>query len=97
VRLEPFTFISTHCYDYTTAHIGDTFHRIGEPVDPMPGFEPAKAMVSFGIPFTTDILHLVLACPQVYAGVFPIDTNDFSKLEESIKRASTTFLGDQRR
>lgn len=27
------------------AHIGDTFYRVGAPVDPMPGFKPAKAMV----------------------------------------------------
>lgn len=49
-----------------TAHIGDTLHRVGEPVEPMPGFKPAKAMV--------------------YAGIYPIDSNDFPKLEESIKR-----------
>ena len=28
-----------------SAHVGDTFHRVGHPVDPMPGFKPAKAMV----------------------------------------------------
>lgn len=28
-----------------TAHIGDTFYRVGHPVEPMPGFKPAKAMV----------------------------------------------------
>lgn len=27
------------------AHIGDTLHRVGEPVPPMPGFKPSKAMV----------------------------------------------------
>lgn len=30
--------------DIFTAHIGDTFYRVGHPVDPMPGFKPAKAM-----------------------------------------------------
>lgn len=33
---------------------------------------------------------------QVYAGVFPVDSSDFSKLEESIKRVSfpCTMLGN---
>ena len=31
------------------AHIGDTLHRVGAPVDPMPGFRPAKAMVFAGV------------------------------------------------
>ncbi|KAK7054639.1 Translation factor guf1 mitochondrial [Paramarasmius palmivorus] len=52
------------------AHIGDTLHRVGEPVDPMPGFKPSKAMV--------------------YAGVFPINSSDFPKMEESIKRLTLT-------
>ena len=30
---------------------------------------------------------------QVYAGVFPVDSNDFPKLEESIKRVSLTDIG----
>ncbi|KAF5373944.1 hypothetical protein D9758_000732 [Tetrapyrgos nigripes] len=52
------------------AHIGDTLHRVGEPVEPMPGFKPSKAMV--------------------FAGIFPIDSSDFPKLEESIKRLTLT-------
>lgn len=28
-----------------SAHIGDTLHRVGAPVDAMPGFKPSKAMV----------------------------------------------------
>lgn len=31
------------------AHIGDTFHRVGQQVEPMPGFKPAKAMVGDSI------------------------------------------------
>ena len=43
--------VSTRIYrsHFITAHIGDTLHRIGEPVDPIPGFKPAKAMVGVGI------------------------------------------------
>ncbi|RKP25914.1 hypothetical protein SYNPS1DRAFT_32872 [Syncephalis pseudoplumigaleata] len=48
------------------AHIGDTFYRLKQPVDPLPGFEPAKSMV--------------------FAGVYPVDTDDFSQLEESITK-----------
>ncbi|RIB18941.1 P-loop containing nucleoside triphosphate hydrolase protein, partial [Gigaspora rosea] len=50
----------------TEAHIGDTFYHIKSPVDPLPGFEPAK--------------------PMVFAGIFPIDTNEFNKLDESIAK-----------
>jgi translation elongation factor EF-4 len=32
---------------FFSAHIGDTIHRVGEVVEPMAGFQPAKAMVSF--------------------------------------------------
>ncbi|KAI0306413.1 GTP-binding protein lepa [Multifurca ochricompacta] len=52
------------------AHIGDTLHRVGEVVEPLPGFQPAKAMV--------------------YAGIYPVQSNDFPKLEESIKRLVLT-------
>ena len=27
------------------AHVGDTLYRVGYPVESMPGFQPAKAMV----------------------------------------------------
>ncbi|KAI8982841.1 GTP-binding protein lepa [Trametes punicea] len=63
-------FVACSMKESSEAHIGDTFHRVGQPVEPMPGFKPAKAMV--------------------YAGVYPVDSNDFLKLEESIKRLSLT-------
>lgn len=31
------------------AHIGDTFQRTTEPVEPLPGFQPAKPMVFAGV------------------------------------------------
>jgi translation elongation factor EF-4 len=84
--------VSTHIYrsHSITAHIGDTLHRIGEPVDPIPGFKPAKAMVGVGI-IINGVFSKRLLCLQVYAGVFPVDTNDFLKLEESIKRVCNPF------
>ncbi|CDO76442.1 hypothetical protein BN946_scf184781.g19 [Trametes cinnabarina] len=63
-------FVACSMKESSEAHIGDTFYRVGQPVDPMPGFKPAKAMV--------------------YAGVYPVDSNDFLKLEESIRRLSLT-------
>ncbi|KIJ69083.1 hypothetical protein HYDPIDRAFT_36176 [Hydnomerulius pinastri MD-312] len=63
-------YIACNMKESSEAHVGDTLHRVGVPVDPMPGFQPAKAMV--------------------YAGIFPVDTNDFIKLEESIKRLTLT-------
>lgn len=32
---------------------------------------------------------------QVYAGVYPVDSNDFPKLEESIKRVCRSSLGGE--
>ncbi|KAF8891221.1 translation factor GUF1, mitochondrial [Infundibulicybe gibba] len=63
-------YIACNMKESAEAHIGDTLYRVGEPVDPMPGFKPSKAMV--------------------YAGVFPVDSSDFPKLEESIKRLTLT-------
>ncbi|KDQ60905.1 hypothetical protein JAAARDRAFT_709214 [Jaapia argillacea MUCL 33604] len=63
-------YVTCNMKESSEAHIGDTLHRVGELVDPMPGFKPSKAMV--------------------YAGVFPVDSNDFPKLEESIKRLTLT-------
>ncbi|CCM04403.1 uncharacterized protein FIBRA_06580 [Fibroporia radiculosa] len=63
-------FIACNMKESSEAHVGDTLHRVGETVEPMPGFKLAKAMV--------------------YAGIYPIDSNDFPKLEESIKRLTLT-------
>ncbi|KAE9394104.1 translation factor GUF1, mitochondrial [Gymnopus androsaceus JB14] len=63
-------YIACNMKESSEAHIGDTLHRVGIPVPPMPGFKPSKAMV--------------------YAGVYPVDSSDFPKLEESIKRLTLT-------
>ncbi|KAF9227814.1 GTP-binding protein lepa [Gyrodon lividus] len=63
-------YIACNMKESSEAHVGDTLHRVGILVVPMPGFQPAKAMV--------------------YAGIFPVDTNDFIKLEESIRRLTLT-------
>ncbi|THH27043.1 hypothetical protein EUX98_g7145 [Antrodiella citrinella] len=63
-------YITCNMKESSEARIGDTLHRVGFPVEPMPGFKPAKAMV--------------------YAGIFPVDSNDFIKLEESVKRLALT-------
>ncbi|KAJ1982617.1 Translation factor guf1 mitochondrial [Dimargaris cristalligena] len=48
------------------AFVGDTFFRHRHPVDPLPGFIPAKSMV--------------------FSGIFPVDPNDYSRLDESIEK-----------
>jgi len=63
-------YIACNMRQSSEAHIGDTLHRVGDPVEPMPGFQPAKAMV--------------------FAGIYPVESNDFPKLEESIKRLTLT-------
>ena len=64
--------------------MGDTLHKVGEPVAPLPGLAPSKAMV-WQISLDQSLL-LTPPIRQVYAGIFPIDANDFPKLEESIKK-----------
>ncbi|KAF8512280.1 P-loop containing nucleoside triphosphate hydrolase protein [Gautieria morchelliformis] len=63
-------YIACNMKQHSEAHIGDTLHRVGESVEPLPGFTPTKAMV--------------------FAGVYPVDSNDFPKLEESIQRLTLT-------
>ncbi|KAG7092701.1 Translation factor guf1 mitochondrial, variant 2 [Marasmius oreades] len=63
-------YIACNMKESSEAHIGDTLHRVGDAVEPMPGFKSSKAMV--------------------FAGVFPVNSNDFPKLEESIKRLTLT-------
>ncbi|KAF9052993.1 translation factor GUF1, mitochondrial [Panaeolus papilionaceus] len=63
-------YIACNMKESSEAHIGDTIHRVGEVVEPMAGFQPAKAMV--------------------FAGVYPIESSDFPKLEESINRLTLT-------
>ncbi|EPT04080.1 hypothetical protein FOMPIDRAFT_1141571 [Fomitopsis schrenkii] len=63
-------YIACNMKESSEAHVGDTLHHVGEKVESMPGFKPAKAMV--------------------YAGVYPMDSNDFNKLEESIRRLTLT-------
>ncbi|KAF8510987.1 P-loop containing nucleoside triphosphate hydrolase protein [Hysterangium stoloniferum] len=63
-------YVACNMKQHAEAHIGDTFHRVGETVEPLPGFTPTKAMV--------------------FAGVYPVDSSDFPKLEESIQRLTLT-------
>jgi GTP-binding protein LepA len=66
-----------------SAHIGDTICHADKLVDALPGFKPMKAMVRASP--SHDHTQLIV---QVYAGVFPVDSGDFSKLEEAIERVS---------
>ncbi|PPQ99995.1 hypothetical protein CVT26_009277 [Gymnopilus dilepis] len=42
-------YIACNMKQSSEAHIGDTLHRVGEVVEPMAGFQPAKAMVFAGV------------------------------------------------
>ncbi|KAF8912048.1 translation factor GUF1, mitochondrial [Gymnopilus junonius] len=42
-------YIACNMKQSSEAHIGDTLHRVGEAVEPMTGFQPAKAMVFAGV------------------------------------------------
>ena len=57
----------------------------------MPGFKPAKAMVR---ELAESFIRCTAGSPassQVYAGIYPVDSNDFPKLEESIRRVRGTL------
>lgn len=71
-----------------TAHIGDTICHADKLVEALPGFKPMKAMVSFLVLRPPSLVGRRQADSQVYAGVFPVDSGDFSKLEEAIARVS---------
>ncbi|TEB26571.1 translation factor GUF1, mitochondrial [Coprinellus micaceus] len=42
-------FVACNMKQSSEAHIGDTLHRVGSPVEPLAGFQPAKAMVFAGV------------------------------------------------
>jgi len=44
------------------ARIGDTFYKVGQRVDPQPGFLPSK--------------------PMLFAGVYPLDPDEYGLLEK---------------
>lgn len=48
------------------ARVGDTLMAFKKPVEPFPGFKPAK--------------------PMVFAGIFPIDNDDFDELSDAIEK-----------
>lgn len=48
------------------ARIGDTLYHTKKPVEPLPGFKPAK--------------------PMVFAGIYPIDSEDFESLRDAIEK-----------
>ena len=54
-------------------------------MEPLSGFQPAKAMVILVYSCFPDPRITLF---KVFAGIFPIESNDFPKLEESINRVS---------
>lgn len=48
------------------ARVGDTIFNPKEPIQPFPGFKPAK--------------------PMVFAGIYPVESNDFNDLQEAIEK-----------
>jgi elongation factor 4 len=48
------------------ARVGDTIYREKKPVNPFPGFKPAK--------------------PMVFAGIYPVDNDDFNALNDAIEK-----------
>ncbi|EDR41019.1 GTP-binding protein [Dictyostelium discoideum AX4] len=52
------------------ARVGDTFYMKDFPVEPLPGFQPAKQMV--------------------FAGIYPVDSLDYTQLRESFEKLMLT-------
>jgi len=59
-------YLITGMKSLTEARVGDTIHLKGKPVEPFPGFKPAK--------------------PMVFAGIYPVDAEDFEPLREAIEK-----------
>lgn len=52
------------------ARVGDTVYHAKKPVEPFPGFKPAK--------------------PMVFASIFPVDSEDFEALRDSVEKLMLT-------
>ena len=62
----------------------------------MPGFQQAKAMVSFSnLKLKASLIKFSIN-DQVFAGVYPVDSNDFTKLEESVRRVRLCLILSRR-
>ena len=59
-------YIVPNMREVKEAKVGDTFFKVGHPVQALPGFQPLK--------------------PMVYCGCYPVDNNDYKKLNESIAK-----------
>lgn len=59
-------YLITGMKSLTEARVGDTIYAKNKPVDPFPGFKPAK--------------------PMVFAGIYPVDAEDFEPLREAIEK-----------
>ncbi|KAJ7074297.1 P-loop containing nucleoside triphosphate hydrolase protein [Mycena amicta] len=78
-------YIACNMKESSEAHIGDTLHRAGATVDPMPGFKPAKAMVYAGI-FPVDNTDF----PKLEESIKRLALTDRSV---NVQRESSTALG----
>ncbi|TRM62532.1 GTP-binding protein lepa C-terminus-domain-containing protein [Schizophyllum amplum] len=78
-------YIACNMKESSEAHIGDTLYRVGQPVPPMPGFRPAKAMVFAGV-FPVDNADF----PKLEESIRRLMLTDRSI---SMQRESSTALG----
>jgi len=59
-------YIITGMKTIKEARVGDTIYHTKKPVEPFPGFKPAK--------------------PMVFAGIYPVEPNEFEALKEAIEK-----------
>ena len=67
------------------AHIGDTFYSVGKPVEPLPGFQPAKSVVFAGL-YPLDASEY----PRLQDALDRLTLNDASV---SVSRETSVALG----
>ncbi|KAJ3506153.1 hypothetical protein NLJ89_g7026 [Agrocybe chaxingu] len=78
-------YIACNMKQSSEAHIGDTLHRVGEVVEPMVGFQPAKAMVFAGV-YPLDNADF----PKLEESINRLTLTDRSV---TVQRESSTALG----
>ncbi|KAG8884650.1 Translation factor guf1 mitochondrial [Tulasnella sp. 331] len=78
-------YVACNMKQSSEAHIGDTFFRVGQPVEPLAGFKASKAMVYAGV-FPIDASDF----PKLEESIARLTLTDRSV---SVQRESSTALG----
>ena len=86
-------YVITGMKSTRSARLGDTWHLLKQPVDPLPGFKPVKSMVFAGPPlsqpcsFSRNSVHLRFT-HQAAAGAQPFQHADLSQHQSPMQEGT---------